>query len=348
MLATTELTAQEPAYTIAKETLDLSVDEYIALTADAWDATPLNVYPDRSGVAAECWQIGPCMFSVIEVAPFIFETKRTHLQNRGALLGLRKILSGFEFGDYADGENRASPGPIHIADPHSVGKSIGTALKIQEVYVPRHLVGLSPSRLARTERVDATSAMGKIVHAEWDLLFLAAQSGITQISQRSLERFLSGFKIALGVPPQREDVRAHARELLFRQIERLIETNLRSTDIDANTILARFGLSRASLYRMFEPFGGIRTYTTQLRASKALLEIWETGAMRGSVAAARERWRFQTGTDFNRTVSRLFGNSPRRLFSTDTPASPDLNAASDFAFNFVDLRWGATAAETAV
>ncbi|MEO1660811.1 MAG: hypothetical protein AAFR51_07480 [Pseudomonadota bacterium] len=335
----TELFAREPTYTIACETVDLCVDKYIALMAEAWDTIPLNVPLDRSGASGQFWQIGPCMVSIITVPPCIYETKRTHLENRGPLIGLKKQISGFEYGDYVDGEYHCVPGPIQIGDPHSVGRGIGTAQVIQEIYAPRPMLGLSPSSVTRSEKIYATSTIGKIIHAEWDLLLLTAQSGAAQIPKRTIERFLAAFMIALGVPPQREDVRTQARELLFRQIQRFINASLRTPDLDTNAILARFGLSRASLYRMFEPLGGIRSYITHLRASKALLEIWENRTVRGSVAAARERWHFQTGNDFNRTVTRVFGNSPRRLLSMDAPTRPHLGASASFAFEFIDMRY---------
>ncbi|MEO0608094.1 MAG: hypothetical protein AAFY82_07665 [Pseudomonadota bacterium] len=346
MMESIDLSDRRAAYTVAQETHDMGLDEYMALTAQAWDATPLNVLPDRSSLLAESWQIGPCMLSIIDVAPFIFETKRVHLENRGALIGFKKVVEGFESGDYASGEYLSAPGPIELSDPVEIGKSISTALKIQEIYVPRAFIGLSFGK-DRLNKIYPYSAIGKIVHAEWDSLFLAAQSGVTHIPERTVERFLSSFKIALGVHPQREDVRTHARELLFRQIQRFIHANLSSPKLGSATILSKFGVSRASLYRMFEPLGGIRTYTTYLRASKALIEIWENRLVRGSVSAARDRWHFRTGNDFNRTVTRLFGNSPKRLLAAAHPLHPKLNAPSNFAFEFLDSRYNGTLTQMA-
>ena len=42
----------EPSYAVATELHDLCADEYIALTASAWDAAPLNVQSQPFGVRA--------------------------------------------------------------------------------------------------------------------------------------------------------------------------------------------------------------------------------------------------------------------------------------------------------
>lgn len=98
---------------------------------------------------------------------------------------------------------------------------------------------------------------------------------------------------------------------------------------------------------MFEPLGGIRTYITFLRASSALIEIWENRLARGSVSAARDRWHFRTGNDFNRTVTRLFGNSPKRLLANAGPVQPRFDAPSNFVFNFMDQRFDGTLTQMA-
>ena len=279
------------------------------------------------------------MLTEYEMSPFLFETKRVHLQNRGQMATLRKFVFGFEIGEYENGEFYCGPGSIQVGDPLSTGKTISSALKIQEIYLPRPMLGLREARLARREKIYELHRAGQIAHAEWNILFRELNAGSNQIPMRQMDLLLASLIIALGVNPQREDVRTHARELLFRHIERFISSNLRSPELNSATILDQFGVSRASLYRMFGPLGGVSAHIAKLRASRALIDIWQNRAFRGSVSAAREHWGFQTGNDFNRTVRRLFGNSPKRLLVRNRATNPHMRSASDFAFNFVDMRF---------
>lgn len=329
----------EPSYGIATEVHDLCADEYVALMAEGWDASPLNVPTPRPGIRARCWHVGSCMLTEYDMSPFLFETKRVHLQNRGKMATLRKFVSGFEIGDYANGEFYCGPGSIQVGDPLSTGKAISSALTIQEIFLPRSMLGLPDARLAQREKVYELHRAGQIAHAEWNLLFRELNAGTNQIEMRHLDLLIASVILALGVNPQREDVRAQARELLFRHIERFIFSHLRSPDLSSAMLLDHFGVSRASLYRMFGPLGGVSTHIAKLRASRALIDIWQNRALRGSVSAARERWGFQTGNDFNRTVRRLFGNSPKQLLVRNRATNPHVKSASDFAFNFVDMRF---------
>ena len=107
-------------------------------------------------------------------------------------------------------------------------------------------------------------------------------------------------------------------------------------------ILGRFGVSRASLYRMFEIYGGIRHYITHLRASKAVLHVWQNQKQRGIVRSAQTRWGFATGNDFNRTVRRLFGNTPKRLVSSRVEHRDLVDRPSSTVQNLIDRRAGGT------
>lgn len=343
-----ELSAQdEPSYAVATEIHDLCADEYIALTAGAWDATPLKVQSHQFGVRAKCWHVGPCMLTEHEMAPFLFETKRSHLQNRGGMATLRKYKSGFEIGEYQNGDYYFGPGAIEVGDSLSTGRTISSALEIQEIYVPPTMLGVAMSRLTQCHRIYETDRFGAIAHAEWNSLYNRLKSESDPLSMRTMDLFLASIKIALGVHPQREDIRLQSRELLFRHIERFIFSNLGSASLNSASILGQFGVSRASLYRMFSPLGGVSSYISKLRASNALIDIWQNKAHRGSVREAQERWGFQSGNDFNRTVTRLFGNSPRRLLDSSRPDNPRLGSASDFAFNFVDMRFARANTELA-
>lgn len=324
-------------YFIATEWFELCVDRYVDLISEGWESTPLEVQTGRSGLAAQTWKIGPCMLSSLEVGPFMSQKKPTHRETIGSLVVLEKYTAGFEI---YDNGRCYSAGPIRVLDEMRSARSINTALKAEEIYIPKDMVGLSPTRPARYAAIYEHSMIGNMVHAEWRSLFKAAESGQSEIAKHVIERFAASVKIAFGVHPQREDVRAQARELLRRQIQRYINANLVSPELSPRTILERFGVSRPSLYRMFQPFGGIRSYITNMRAHRALLEIRDAGSTRGSVSAARERWQFATGNDFNRTIRRLFGNSPRRLLSRRALDQRSKLPPAMFTQDFLEKRWG--------
>ncbi|MEL7113396.1 MAG: hypothetical protein AAGK93_10740, partial [Pseudomonadota bacterium] len=99
-------------------------------------------------------------------------------------------------------------------------------------------------------------------------------------------------------------------------------------------------LSRATLYRMFEPLGGVRNYLMYRRAVAALFDLAEAKAERGSVLRVCERWNFSPPANFNRSIQRLFGNSPRALIgkrTSGTSATPTSPFKLDYVSSIYDL-----------
>lgn len=145
----------------------------------------------------------------------------------------------------------------------------------------------------------------------------------------AVEGFFACVKIALGVHPQREDVRAHARAALNELIYRHIEDNLGDPDLTPGSLLEAFGVSRSSLFRMFEPRGGVRNYIMERRAIRAVLDISTSPPERGVLREISEKWGFSTQPNFNRTIQRLFGASPGRLFGEDSYQGATFRRHSD-------------------
>jgi AraC-like DNA-binding protein len=329
----------ELRYDIAAEAVEMCADEYVAISSEAWATTPLSSDDGPFSLNAQCWHAGPCMLSEMTVGPYAFEIQPVHLDNEGPILVFEKVLSGFEYGERGGGDIYYGPGPIYLHGHKQLGRSIGTRVTVQEFYVLRSMIGLSSDQPAPNKLIYPTSLIGRIVHAEWESVFNAVTKGQSKVTAQTFERLAAALKIALGVNPQREDIRTQSRELLFRQIQRFVVENLDSPDLSVELILREHGVSRASLYRMFETYGGIRTYVTNLRASKAMMDIWQNEAQRGIVRSMQARWGFSSGNDFNRTVRRLFGNTPKRLISGPMASGDEIDQSLGFARDFVDQRW---------
>ncbi|MEL6691402.1 MAG: hypothetical protein AAFQ12_00015 [Pseudomonadota bacterium] len=338
-----EARSASPILSVDLKKFDLSAEEYIATTAGGWSATPLKQQRVRAGVLANCWQVGPCMFIEYDLGPYFFEATNAHVQNGGPVIVFEKILSGFEYGRFAGEDHYAGADTIILRGQDAIRRQIATATRRQELYISKQSIGLNPNQALLSKFIAPNTLVGRILHAEWDGIFESLKNGATNQPQSAVDRLAAALKVALGVNPQREDVRAEARELLFRQIQRFVGANLDHPDLNTTMILSQYGVSRASLYRMFESMGGVRNYITELRTSKALLDVFESGRGYGAIRSAQDRWRFSSQPNFNRAVNRLFGNSPKKLLSSEADLDISFRLKSDFAADFLDNRWGAPA-----
>lgn len=90
-------------------------------------------------------------------------------------------------------------------------------------------------------------------------------------------------------------------------------------------------------------------FQTERRAASALFFISKSEGRRGFVQAACERWGFSSPANFNRTIQRLFGNSPKALLFSRDRAEQNTYETNSFITDFLAIRHdGGTGALEAV
>jgi AraC-like DNA-binding protein len=87
--------------------------------------------------------------------------------------------------------------------------------------------------------------------------------------------------------------------------------------------LARtFGLSRASLYRLFEPVGGVASYIRTRRLARARQELTTPGLEDRRIGPIAYRAGFQSIPAFNRAFRAAYGQTPRGTRKPEGGGSP--------------------------
>jgi len=96
---------------------------------------------------------------------------------------------------------------------------------------------------------------------------------------------------------------------LLRQACRYVDLHLDEEDLAAEQIGAAFKMSRATLYRMFEPYGGVGHYIRERRLVRAHAAICD-GARPRTIAVIAEEHGFKSAAQFSRAFREHFGYSP--------------------------------------
>jgi AraC-like DNA-binding protein len=97
----------------------------------------------------------------------------------------------------------------------------------------------------------------------------------------------------------------------FVSIRRFIDRNLGSAELDVDMIAKNFGLSRASLYRLFEPIGGVAGYIRKQRLNRAYQDITTAEKADHRIGPIAYRLGFANINSFNRAFRDRYGVSPR-------------------------------------
>ena len=86
---------------------------------------------------------------------------------------------------------------------------------------------------------------------------------------------------------------------------------LASRELGIEKITRTFGLSRASLYRLFEPVGGVACYIRTRRLARARKELTAPGLQDHRIGPIAYRAGFQSIPAFNRAFREAYGEPPR-------------------------------------
>lgn len=94
-------------------------------------------------------------------------------------------------------------------------------------------------------------------------------------------------------------------------IKRHIERELASPDLTPDTICRAFGLSRANLYRLFQPLGGVADYIRNRRLDRAFADLVSPALAHRRVTDISYSWGFESDAAFSRAFRQAFGLTPR-------------------------------------
>lgn len=193
----------------------------------------------------------------------------------------------------------------------------------QSVLIPRRLLGIEHGQVQSLRILPRDDLIHRAVVAVVQDVFASLNMETTVFPNELMQRFLATVRKALLHTGASLSRRQSARQTQLHAIEQCIERNLGRLDLSAETLLPEFGLSRATLYRLFESRGGVRSYIVDRRLFRALMEISDSPTRRGKIQLAAKRWGFSSPSNFNRSVQQVFGASPGALLKR--PAKQDLD-----------------------
>jgi len=97
------------------------------------------------------------------------------------------------------------------------------------------------------------------------------------------------------------------------QLKLAIENQMIDHDFGPQSLLQQFGISRATLYRLFAPLGGVTAYIAERRLRYALRILSDPASPRPRIKKLAYDLGFKHSTAFSRAFRNLFGLSPSEV-----------------------------------
>lgn len=255
------------------------------------------------------YRVGELVFNQPQFSPARFLRGAQHLRGeRRDFLSLQVQLSGEERVILPHGQMRIMAGHIYLRDWAYAFDSDATAMRQQSIIIPRHRLNIGtagggPQVLSWSMAEPAGRALSMLcaqLFAELPDLNLSQAQGLCDA--------LLGFINALL-----EDRRPVANSPVTRDtIQQFLSTRLRD-NIDVDHLCEHFGVSRSTLYRLFEPLGGVRHYIISARLDRCYSDLRLADRTSTRVADVAIFWGFTEASSFSRTFRNRFGVPPSRI-----------------------------------
>ena len=138
------------------------------------------------------------------------------------------------------------------------------------------------------------------------------RSSATSISRSSIQLVSAALAPSLRTM---EAARPAIEVNLMRQVCRYIDLHLTDAELSPIALCKVFRVSRPSLYRMFEPMGGVAAYIRERRLTKIHGLLESSSAARLRLGRLAEEYTFTDAGHFSKSFRKMFGYSPSEVTS---------------------------------
>jgi len=156
---------------------------------------------------------------------------------------------------------------------------------------------------------------------------------IAETTRAMIAACLEGRERSVTDPPVEKSV------MVLAHLDRIIRENLASARLNPTRICALAGISRSTLYRLFEARGGVAAYIQTLRLNSVHAQLSHPRLARNTIASLASGQGMHNAAAFNRAFRQHFGCTPGevRAAALRGEALPSHRAAGNQAQSFADL-----------
>jgi len=301
--------------------------------ARSWDmGLPDKADEDRFTARVKMWKLEQTLLGSGEFGPVQTRARRDRNIRADQLDHYRVMLirSG-QFNCDAGGQQlRLTSGQLVITDmarAESSESACATAL----LYIPREPLERALPRALDLHGVSPRNACASLLAEHLNALS-ESMPGTRDEELPGLEMATINLVAAsvAQTAANEEGARAAVECVLLRRARRHIDGNLADEELGATQLCSHLRVSRSTLYRVFEPVGGVSQFIRERRLSK-VHEILSRGGERTQISRLAEAHGFKSAAHFSKAFREQYGYCAR-----ETPRYQPLNQVSTSERRFED------------
>ncbi|WP_108839349.1 helix-turn-helix domain-containing protein [Tateyamaria sp. Alg231-49] len=236
---------------------------------------------------------------------------------------------------------------LHFIDQNRPKSEVHTDHELMSIFLPYHVLGYDPSRHPPVLSFSLDSAFGRFLLATIDAAFQELEN-LSQNETAALAESISGVLRSVLTNGRYEEKTSDTQYDQVNTVKGFIEKNLKHTWLGVDVICQELNLSRATLYRHLNEFGGLNRYILLRRLNNAYRDLSEAQPVRGVVKAASERWGFASQAHFSRAFKEEFDVTPVSLVgrwarnphdTTTTDIAQEHGKISQYSPGIAALKW---------
>jgi AraC-like DNA-binding protein len=249
------------------------------------------------------------IFTEVKFSAARFQRGDAHTQGDGKdFLTLHAQVAGTERHVMGHGVVQLLPGNIYLRDWAYPYDCRATPMHLHTIVVPRHRLA-SSALLDRHNPIlswNMSDPEGHMLLKLWSDL-VESFARITLEQAQILAEGLLGFIDGLLGGYRRKET-----PVTLHTMERYLTARLRR-EVGVEDLCRRFRTSRATVYRLFEPHGGVRSYLSRARLERAYADLCRADPRDVQISEIAAAWQYHEPSVFSRKFRAQFGQSPSEV-----------------------------------
>jgi AraC-like DNA-binding protein len=223
------------------------------------------------------------------------------------------LMRAGEFHCDADGTQVSlSPGQFVVTDM-ALPESSESACASAVAYVPREMLENALPRSVPLHGASPRNACAGLLGEHLSALLLGLPSATPEELPFLTQATVNLIAASLASSAENQALARPAIDnVLLRRARKYVEQHLTQDELSASQLCLHLKLSRSTLYRLFEPLGGVAQYIKERRLAR-VHEILSQSSERPHIARLAESHGFKSAAHFSKAFREQFGYSAREV-----------------------------------